>query len=1782
MRPESLKRAGRNAALTVGAIAALSLLSFAPWHSDQHPAQAQDVLAQPKDGKAAPVNPAFLNMYADKAQPIASALARPVQGPQPPEAPMLRVPGMEEPLVAIGASVPEQEAELRQIVEQFVATSATAADFAVSAKPFGDFAAKYPNGPWTMSVLATLGFGYYRDGYFSRALAAWEQAWPLGKGSTVNEVKRLADKVMGERIKLMSRVGRPDAIQTLLDEIKERPLTGAATEAVSNGHEALTVMRHQWGAAYLCGPRALMNVLHALKGTDDQVKVADDARSGPNGFSLTELSALATKAGVTHKLIKREPGQPVPVPSVVNWKLHHYAAIVGEENGKFRIEDPTFADGVRLITREALDDEGSGYYLVPLAAQASAAAGTPTGDWRELDAASDEARAVYGRGQPASSNPLGTQQCSVDSNKLPNFSNQVTPNASTPAQLSQAGASSSLSPGMSSHKAQQVPVSVTINDTPVGYAATKGHPIRITLTYNQREQSQPANFTYFNFGQKWNMNWQSSMYENVQLYRHWGGGGGEMLMECSTSTGICRNELFGAAIVKRVPATGTLTHYEVKYPDGAIDIYGLANAPNGTRRIFLTQKIDSQGNTTTLAYDAQFRLTTITDATGKATSFCYDPSGTTNCTGGTDKKVYRITDPFGRYTSLTYDGSQRLATITDTVGITSSFTYDGSGLITQLTTPYGTNGYSFGESGAYLGAPDYKRWLQVTDALGASDWTEYNNANQTGVPEVEPAGEVPTGMYSYNGTWYWQTNTFYFDRHVNGTHGHADYTKALLMRWTTNWRNHAWAEPILRNLKPALERKIWFNYKGQTYGSYSTLHTTGYSAPTVIGRVQPDGTTKLEKADYYVSDAWLNNNVPDGNGALLSKTDALGRTTVFEYDAADRANLTAIKQQISATPTYATLAQLTYDSNHNVLTKSDASGSIWRYAYNAAGQLIYATNPLNETRFWEYDASARLVRATLPLAVAHASVVYGTTNLSAATHKSYNYTAACSGVNVPANTNLPISVTDSEGYEKCFEYDALDRITKVKYPDGTTDLYDYSFPSGLSSQPTWTAGSVPTAGTPSLDVWRTTDRQGRMTDYVYDRNRRLIKASETVTVSGSPTTRTTSYAYYANGVLKELTDANGNVTRWDIDIQSRPTSKTYAYGTADAKTESYTYDVVGRLKTRTDARGQTLTYTYNKDDTVASYAFTNAVVATPGASFVYDAWYPRRTSMTDQFGTTTWTYKAVGSNGALQLDVEDGPFANDSITYAYDAAGHANSRTISGTAAETFGFDTLGRMNSHVTELGSVTYGYLNNSAHVSNRAISGITTNWGYDTNANDRRLLTISTTGVVARNFTYSSNVYQITGITDTAPGTHPWLSQTWSFTHDASDRLLTGNGTIAGNHSYSLDKLDNATSFAGLTGTYNGLNQISTFNAVSHAYDANGNLSSDGTRTYTYDAADRLKTITQGATTVTFAYDGMGRRLKQTVGATEIRYLWCGIAICQQRNSSDTAEKRFYAEGEYVHTGTKKYLALTDHLGSVRDVIDITSTPTLVGSFDYRPYGEVARSWGSVTTGYTYAGLFGQTNTGLLLSTTRAYNPANGKWLNVDPVREAGGVNLTGYGHANPLLLTDTQGLEPPDYPGKGESCPPQRLNMACIPVVEPSGPNPYPAMDGYWPPYDFGGIGYGPEYPDKEGGSSIVKWGLYSCVWNDGKSVGFCSFIAPGLPEDHFGTETKPWCMGSREDRVCGQVPVNPIWFSVDPPSSGLSQAFIDAIDKGYKRCQDIKQMNAGVEEHYCKFVREEVK
>ena len=163
--------------------------------------------------------------------------------------------------------------------------------------------------------------------------------------------------------------------------------------------------------------------------------------------------------------------------------------------------------------------------------------------------------------------------------------------------------------------------------------------------------------------------------------------------------------------------------------------------------------------------------------------------------------------------------------------------------------------------------------------------------------------------------------------------------------------------------------------------------------------------------------------------------------------------------------------------------------------------------------------------------------------------------------------------------------------------------------------------------------------------------------------------------------------------------------------------------------------------------------------------------------------------------------------------------------------------------------------------------------------------------------------------------------------------------------------------------------------------------------------------------------FTYNGIGQRrvAAETVSGatTTTRYLWCGGFICQSRDGSDNALKRYLGEGEYSLSASQKLVYMSDNLGSVRDVLDAT-TGTRVASYDYSPYGAITQS--SVTNGtdYQYAGLFAHAASGLNLATYRAVEAVTGRFINRDPIKETGGINLYDYVGADPINRIDPWGL------------------------------------------------------------------------------------------------------------------------------------------------------------------------
>jgi YD repeat-containing protein len=60
------------------------------------------------------------------------------------------------------------------------------------------------------------------------------------------------------------------------------------------------------------------------------------------------------------------------------------------------------------------------------------------------------------------------------------------------------------------------------------------------------------------------------------------------------------------------------------------------------------------------------------------------------------------------------------------------------------------------------------------------------------------------------------------------------------------------------------------------------------------------------------------------------------------------------------------------------------------------------------------------------------------------------------------------------------------------------------------------------------------------------------------------------------------------------------------------------------------------------------------------------------------------------------------------------------------------------------------------------------------------------------------------------------------------------------------------------------------------VAYSYDAYGNLTSDGVKSYTYDAENRLVSVTDGASTTSYTYNGDGDRMSQTVDGVTTSYV------------------------------------------------------------------------------------------------------------------------------------------------------------------------------------------------------------------------------------------------------------------------------------------------------------------
>ena len=744
----------------------------------------------------------------------------------------------------------------------------------------------------------------------------------------------------------------------LLEDERLRTLTGAATEMRDGAREGLWLMRNRPALAFMCGPKALENLLRSSGAPMASISLVDGYKPEGRGTTLAEVGRLAEKAGMPYRLIHRDADAAVPVPSVVHWKVDHFAAIVAERDGRYQIDDPTFGRTL-WISRAVLDAEASGYFLVPGAA-------TQQASWREVGA--EEAGQIHGTGYTGTSDPGDT----------------------TPEDPDTCGCNDDG--GMARYNFKEMLVSVNLTDRPVGYSPPKGPPVFAHLVYNQREASQPATFSFFNVSPKWTLNWLSYVQDDptnpgASVTRVVAGGGYIDETGYNASTGAFTPEVRDGSVLKLATSQVSYTRY---LRDGSTEVYGHSNgATSFPRLVFLTKVIDPAGNALTFNYDTQQRLTSVVDATGRATKLAYGLTAS-------PLLVTAITDPFGRSAKLAYDSSGRLIQITDVLGLTSKFGYDSSSLVNSLTTPYGVTTFVYGTE-----SDGNSRYAQATDPLGQTERLEFVQ----GAPGVASSDSVaPQGMPAplFN-AYLNDRDTFYWDKHAYAVAA-GNYTMARQRHWAHLASNTNVTSGTLESVQYPLESRIWYTYPGQQYNSLGAGASGTLDETTAIGRVLDDGSTQLAQFQY------------NSLGNIRGYVDPVGRQTTFTY-AANQIDMLTVQQQTASGP--ATIASFTYNTQHRPLTYKDAAGQTTDFAYNAAGQRTKRTDALGRVTTYNYNTLGYLT------SIVDAN---GKTALTL-TYDAFDRVATS---------------TDSEGWVVKYAYDAFDRLTKETYPDGTSRTFVYN------------------------------------------------------------------------------------------------------------------------------------------------------------------------------------------------------------------------------------------------------------------------------------------------------------------------------------------------------------------------------------------------------------------------------------------------------------------------------------------------------------------------------------------------------------------------------------------------------------------------------------------------------------------------------------------------------------------------------------------------------------------
>jgi RHS repeat-associated protein len=736
----------------------------------------------------------------------------------------------------------------------------------------------------------------------------------------------------------------------------------------------------------------------------------------------------------------------------------------------------------------------------------------------------------------------------------------------------------------------------------------------------------------------------------------------------------------GGRVLTQTDELGQVTLFDYDAAGNVLSVtqnYTLGNVQNLS---------DTYNLITFYRYDAAGRQEAVTDTLGMVTTYTYDPEAglllttTVNFTDtpGLPEHTYNLK------TGYRYDAFGRQTRVRDPLGYVSYTGYDEGGQVACVIVNYDTvaddgceseydpdhsdtnliTRYTYDEAG---------NRTHVTDPLGRVTFTQYDELGRPAqITQNYTTTQAPdlnlTTVYSYNAVGNVVLMTDTLGRVTRTDYDERQQAITTTLNYTTT------ADPARTDLNVTMVYS--YNAVGNRILATDAEERSTAYAYDALNRLSVITDAATEITTYLY----------DKVGNQLVITDAEGRATATEYDALYRP-VVVTRNFITDTPatTDTNVAiTYTYDARGNRLTQTDALGRVTLWEYDALGRNITTTvnftsaspaptvTDLNLRTVVGYDALSRQVSVRDPRTYLTRYGYDGVGRMVATTNTLSHLTSF-----VYDGLGNRLSVTNGEGEVTAFEYDRANRL--------------------ITTTATITVGEVMTsvlAYDPIGNRVAMTDGEGIATCFAYDGLDRLSVVTENCVAGQSATPQRnvrSEYGYDRVGNRVVFTNALGYTTTYTYDELHRLATETDPL----ANTTTYGYDNVGNRTTVTDAEAQVTTYSYDGLYRVATIDYSNSTIATSDVSFDYDA-LGNRLEMTDGTGTTTYlydranrltattnaanesvgyTYDKLGNRTALTHD-------GYSVAYAYDAVNRLASVDNNGTGTFDYTYDNAGRLTA--------------------------------------------------------------------------------------------------------------------------------------------------------------------------------------------------------------------------------------------------------------------------------------------------------------------------------------------------------------------------------------------------------------------------------------------------------------------------------------------------------------------